>query len=88
MTEYGLKLWRLEISPLEPPRRVAQQVHHDNFEGNSPTYFKQSVGLPALPSILRELHNRFEPKQKMVSRLLVSCNTSSKPDHYARGGYT
>jgi len=95
-TQWNERIWpevvetgnKLGISPLEPPRRVAQQVHCDNFEGNSPTYFKRSVGLPALASILGELCNRFGPKQIMVSRLLVSCNTSSKPDHYALGGYT
>ena len=43
----------------------------DNFEGNPPTYFKLSVGLPALASILGELRNRFGPKQILVSRLLV-----------------
>jgi len=78
-TQWNDKIWpevvetgnKPGISPLEPPRRVAQQVHCDNFEGNSPTYFKRSVGLPTLASILGELRNRFGPKQIMVSRLLV-----------------
>ena len=47
-TQWNDRIWpevvetgkKLGISHLEPPSRVAQQVHRDNFEGNSPTYFK------------------------------------------------
>lgn len=55
---------------LEPPRRAAHQTHRDNFEGDSQQYFKRTVCIPAIDSIIKELEERFGPKQVMVSRLL------------------
>ena len=77
------KIWDEEIWPkiedkaenlsvvLQPPRRAERQTMRANTPGTTKEYFKRTIAIPILDSVISSLTKRFGADQRKVANLLT-----------------
>lgn len=73
----------IDVTP-EVPRTASRQIHRDNVEHSTPEeYYRRSIILPLLDSLIQQMKDRFSKTQIVVAKLInlipsVLCSTSNR----------